>query len=257
MTRADSNLTLAMKSGYTARVDADGNELRRLPDGPTFPTISGADFARVIHGPQPVNAVAAQIREKLSTKGELTDRESGKLSRLEPSRAPEQVAAEKDLRGSGENGHDPETGSRSTLPFVAGSATSEAAAASMAGSAAAAQQARVLAFLQACRYDGSTDLAGEECLGIDGSSYRPRRIRLVELGLVVLTSEKRLTPSGKQAGVYVAAEFAPPAAVLPPIPAIPAPVRVETPVAPQWSRKTQMRHVREQRAEDAHQPTLF
>lgn len=122
-----------------------------------------------------------------------------------------------------------------SLPYAKGSPTSEAASVSHA-SHAAAQQARVLAYLQSCRFDGSTDLAGEEALGLDGSSYRPRRIRLCELGLVVLTDEKRLTPSGKMAGVYVAREFAPPvvkqsltaaqpAPACAPIQAIPAPVK--------------------------------
>ena len=57
MTRADSNLTLAMKSGYTARVDSDWRELRRLPDGPTTftgpLTTGGIPAARPVTGAAP------------------------------------------------------------------------------------------------------------------------------------------------------------------------------------------------------------
>ena len=213
----DSNLTLAMKSGYTARVDADGNELRRLPDGPAFPTISGADFARVIHGPQPVNEVARQIRENLghSANGLRVNATYGDVPA--PQNKPASPLATE--------------GARSTLPFAAGSQTSESAAVSMADTHEA-QRARVLAYLRSCRYEGATDLEGEAALALDGSSYRPRRVKLAELGLIVLNGEERLTASNRKAVVWVAAEFAPPAAVLPPNPANPEPARVEIAPAP-------------------------
>ena len=93
-------------------------------------------------------------------------------------------------------------------PYCAGSPTSKAASASIdAGGAAslgARQRERVLAFLRAAGQDGATDEEGQIALSLAGHSYCPRRIQLMQQGLVKLTSLRRDTKSGRQAGVYVA-----------------------------------------------------
>jgi DNA-binding transcriptional regulator GbsR (MarR family) len=53
--------------------------------------------------------------------------------------------------------------------------------------------------------EGLTDLEIEEATGISGSTVRPRRIELLEMGLVRAAKEKRQTPSGRWSYVWVSA----------------------------------------------------
>ena len=52
---------------------------------------------------------------------------------------------------------------------------------------------------------GLTDHEGDDRLRLGGSTYRPRRIELVEKGLVRASGAKRKTPSGRLATVWIAA----------------------------------------------------
>lgn len=67
---------------------------------------------------------------------------------------------------------------------------------------AESMQACVLAAIKAAGQAGLTDQEGMVETGF-GESYRPRRIRLVELGLVVKAAEKRLTKHGNKAAVWI------------------------------------------------------
>ncbi len=51
---------------------------------------------------------------------------------------------------------------------------------------------------------GMTDEEGQFMSGINGNSYRPGRVKLVDLGLVVDSGMRRKTRSGKEAVVWVA-----------------------------------------------------
>lgn len=81
------------------------------------------------------------------------------------------------------------------------SATSIAAAAAIEPSAATLR-GRVLAFLRAS--GGATDERGIDSTGISPSTYRPRRIELVDAGLVRDSGRTRTTRSGRQAVVWEA-----------------------------------------------------
>jgi len=52
---------------------------------------------------------------------------------------------------------------------------------------------------------GATDEEGMRALGIEGNSYRPRRVELVRLGLIQATARTRPTKSGNVARVYCVA----------------------------------------------------
>lgn len=56
---------------------------------------------------------------------------------------------------------------------------------------------------------GATDDEGEAELGIVLRTYTPRRVKLVELGLVVATGRRRKTRRGRSAAVWVTPEHAP------------------------------------------------
>jgi hypothetical protein len=84
-------------------------------------------------------------------------------------------------------------------PFVVGSQTSMDAAAAIAP-ATPNLRARVLHML---RVQGpATDEEGSERLSMDLNSYRPRRIELVESGVVVDSGHTRKTHAGRQATVW-------------------------------------------------------
>lgn len=87
-----------------------------------------------------------------------------------------------------------------TLPFVAGSATSKAAA--LDHSTANAQRQEVLDWFARQGPDGATDDACQRALGLSGSSQRPRRVELVKLGLLIDSGKTRRTPSGRAATVW-------------------------------------------------------
>lgn len=89
-----------------------------------------------------------------------------------------------------------------TLPHN-GTLSSKLAARSMRCSAGAQQQ-RVLEALQAAGDAGLTDEELQASLNLSGNSERPRRAKLVELGLVRNTGLMRRTKSGHAAVVWAA-----------------------------------------------------
>ncbi len=62
-------------------------------------------------------------------------------------------------------------------------------------------QARVLQYLRE-RADGATDIEIQEALQLNPSTQRPRRIELVQKGLVEDSRMRRRTPSGRSAVVW-------------------------------------------------------
>lgn len=86
-----------------------------------------------------------------------------------------------------------------------GTATSKLAARSMR-SHAAAQQHRVLECLRQAGDAGLTDEEIQAALDLSGNSERPRRAKLVELGLVENAGVMRLTKSSHPATVWRAVE---------------------------------------------------
>lgn len=63
------------------------------------------------------------------------------------------------------------------------------------------QRMQVLDFIRKCGKRGATDLEIEKHFGWQGSTVRPRRVELVDLGLIT-SCGKRPTPSGRQATVW-------------------------------------------------------
>ncbi len=82
------------------------------------------------------------------------------------------------------------------------SPTSKAAGASIEGSPRARSRAAVLEAIRNST-DGLTDERGQEITGLDGSTYRPRRVELVALGLVVDSKKVRMSKSGRSCAVWV------------------------------------------------------
>ena len=70
-------------------------------------------------------------------------------------------------------------------------------------------QQRVHDFIRDRGAFGATDDEGELELGIVLRTYTPRRVKLVELGLVVVTEIRRKTRKGRSAAVWVTPEHAP------------------------------------------------
>ena len=89
------------------------------------------------------------------------------------------------------------------MKYVSGSETSIAAAVSVEPSIAS-WQGKVLALLR--EGDGLTDEEMQARLGLNPSTQRPRRIELVEAGLVRDSGQRRRTRSGRWAVVW---SFAP------------------------------------------------
>lgn len=85
-------------------------------------------------------------------------------------------------------------------PSVAGSITSAAAADSLHARTLSRLERVVLAYL-ASRPDGATDEEMQIGIPMSPSTQRPRRVRLVEKGLVVQQGERRVK-SGKNAAVW-------------------------------------------------------
>lgn len=80
------------------------------------------------------------------------------------------------------------------------SATSKAAAVAVAPKAPSLKE-QVYLYLRGLGTYGATDLEGAAHFGMDGSTYRPRRIELVGEGRVV-SGGTRKTPSGRTATVW-------------------------------------------------------
>ena len=66
----------------------------------------------------------------------------------------------------------------------------------------------VLDALRRAGADGQTDPENQAETGLSGDSQRPRRVGLVKAGQVVPAGFKRRTPSGREAQVWVLAEYA-------------------------------------------------
>lgn len=77
--------------------------------------------------------------------------------------------------------------------------TSQAAAVAIAPDSSRLR-AQVLAAIR--EHGGLTDNQGIYLTGLSPSTYRPRRIELVQRGLVVDSGETRLTDSGRKAVVW-------------------------------------------------------
>lgn len=90
---------------------------------------------------------------------------------------------------------------RETLPYQPHSPTSRAAAESVENPATL--RAKVLAYLQS-RKDGATDEEIGAALHMAGNTARPRRIELVQRGLVRDSGRKRATASGRSATAWEA-----------------------------------------------------
>jgi hypothetical protein len=81
------------------------------------------------------------------------------------------------------------------------SETSVAAAESIRPFMNALQQ-KVLDYLRECGTKGATDEEGIEVTGLCQNTYRPRRIELCDMGLVVKSWDTRPTRSGRAAVVW-------------------------------------------------------
>lgn len=88
-----------------------------------------------------------------------------------------------------------------TLPFVFDSATSLEAALN-GRNRAGMQQERVLQYLKDRGAQGATDEEIAIALSMNPNTERPRRIELVEKGLVIDTKDQRVTSSGRKATVW-------------------------------------------------------
>ena len=84
------------------------------------------------------------------------------------------------------------------------SETSLAAAEAIRPSAASLRM-KVLGFIVARGGDGATDPEIQAALRMEGSTQRPRRVELVDAGLVRDSGRKRTTASLRRATVWVAA----------------------------------------------------
>ena len=89
-------------------------------------------------------------------------------------------------------------------PYVAGSRTSAAAARSIAGRSKSMQD-RVLEFFKLRGQFGGTDQEIANFLRLPENSIRPRRIELVQIGLVCDSGKTRLTKSRRSAVVWIIA----------------------------------------------------
>lgn len=89
------------------------------------------------------------------------------------------------------------------LPYIRGSRTS-AGAAKDAEHEAPSKRVQVLALLLHRGEAGCTDHQIQETLDMPPSTARPRRVELVDMGLVVGSGKRRETPYGSEATVWVA-----------------------------------------------------
>tara|TARA_R110002020_G_scaffold75774_2_gene192540 strand:- start:1877 stop:2248 length:372 start_codon:yes stop_codon:yes gene_type:complete len=87
------------------------------------------------------------------------------------------------------------------VPFQRHSDTSKEAAAKLEGSETL--RALVYQAIASSGDDGMTDPELQAELGLSGSTQRPRRVRLVELGLVRDSGNSRASKAGRQCTVWV------------------------------------------------------
>ena len=89
------------------------------------------------------------------------------------------------------------------LPFVTGSDTSKAAAVEHVKHFG--RQQKRLFLWSLTQRQGWADEQAQNALGMNPSSQRPRRVELVQAGLVKDSGQRRATSSGRTAVVWVAA----------------------------------------------------
>lgn len=89
-------------------------------------------------------------------------------------------------------------------PYQSHSATSRDAASHIKPGAATLRM-KVLGYIVARGEDGATDAEIQDVLGIEGSTQRPRRVELVDAGLVKDSGATRATRKGRRAAVWIAA----------------------------------------------------
>jgi hypothetical protein len=94
------------------------------------------------------------------------------------------------------------SGPKSAVPYIPGSETSKAAAASIGGKARTLRQ-QVLDFIRQRREYGATDQEIAEDLALTLNTARPRRVELRDAGLIVDSGHTRPTQSGRLATVWV------------------------------------------------------
>lgn len=82
-------------------------------------------------------------------------------------------------------------------PYVRGSSTSRAAAASLSQSKIERDRATILAFIAA--RGPVTDEEQQAGTGIGGNTQRPRRLELADAGLIKKAAEKKRTLAGNRA----------------------------------------------------------
>jgi len=88
-------------------------------------------------------------------------------------------------------------------PFIRHSDTSRLAAISVLDSART-WRAKVYRYIREAGVNGVTDDEIQRGLGLNPSTQRPRRVELVELGVIADSLDRRRTPSGRLAVVWVA-----------------------------------------------------
>ena len=71
---------------------------------------------------------------------------------------------------------------------------------------ASVQAARVFQFISKCGREGATDHEVQTELGMTGDSERPRRWSLQRAGLIRDSGQRRKSPAGRQAIVWIANE---------------------------------------------------
>lgn len=88
-------------------------------------------------------------------------------------------------------------------PFQRHSETSREAADAIRGKASKTLRAKVYRAIVASGDRGMTDPELQAELGLTGSTQRPRRVRLVELGLVIDSGKCRASATGRRCTVWV------------------------------------------------------
>lgn len=94
-----------------------------------------------------------------------------------------------------------------SLPAVRKSRTSQAAARAVQPSKAEAQRRAILAALDKAGAAGLTDGEIQERSGVHPDAERPRRVELVNRGLVIKTARERPSPKNQPCTVWVGAQF--------------------------------------------------
>lgn len=90
------------------------------------------------------------------------------------------------------------------LPHSGSDTSREAAERMVPG--ASAQAARVFQFISKCGKEGATDHEIQSALAMTGDSERPRRWSLQRAGLIRDSGQRRKSPAGRQAIVWISTD---------------------------------------------------